>query len=51
MLRSNPMLKNSELIVETNKSQRTITRTLSSLKEKGLISRVGANRNGYWQVK
>ena len=44
-------MTNAELIVKIGKSQRTITRVLSSLKGKGLISRIGSNKTGYWQVK
>lgn len=32
-------------------SQRQIERLLASLKERNLIVRAGANRNGYWEVK
>ena len=44
-------MTNAELIVKTGKSQRTITRVLASLKSKGLISRIGSNKTGHWQVK
>ncbi len=50
-LRDDPGMTNAELIIKTGKSQRTITRTLASLKGKGLISRVGSNKTGYWHVK
>ena len=50
-LRENPRMTNAELIEKTGKSQRTITRALSTLKGKGLIVRVGSNKTGYWQVK
>lgn len=50
-LRDDPGMTNAELIVKTGKSQRTITRVLSSLKGKGLIARIGSNKTGYWQVK
>ena len=50
-LRENPEMTNAELIVKTGKSQRTITRTLASLKGKGLITRIGSNKTGFWQVK
>ena len=51
LLRDNPKLTNAELINKTGKSQRTITRTLAALKGKGLISRIGSNKSGYWKVK
>jgi ATP-dependent DNA helicase RecG len=50
-LREEPGMTNAELIVKTGKSQRTITRVLAALKGKGLITRIGSNKTGYWQVK
>ena len=50
-LRDDPGMTNVELVVKTGKSQRTITRVLASLKGKELISRIGSNKTGYWQVK
>lgn len=32
-------------------SARQIERIMADLKAKGLIRRVGANRNGYWEVQ
>lgn len=37
-----------DLAAKTSKTLRTIQRTIDSLKEKGLIKRVGSDRNGYW---
>ena len=50
-LRDDPGMTHAELIVKTGKSQRTVTRALASLKGKGLITRIGSNKTGYWQVK
>ena len=50
-LREEPGMTNAELIVKTGKSQRTITRAIASLKGKGLITRIGSNKTGHWQVK
>ena len=50
-LRDDPGMTNAELIVKTEKSQRTITRVLASLKGKGLITRIGSNKTGYWNVR
>ena len=33
-----------------NLNDTTIFRNISNLKEKGIIQRVGARKNGYWQV-
>ena len=50
-LREKPEMTNAELIVKTGKSQRTITRVLATLKGKGLITRIGSNKTGYWNVR
>lgn len=39
-----------EMAVEVGVTKRTIERTLVSLKKKGLIERVGSNKNGSWSV-
>ena len=44
-------MTNAELIIKTGKSQRTITRVLAALKGKGLITRIGSNKTGYWNVR
>lgn len=41
----------AELSKISNKSVRTINRIISLLKSKGLIERIGSNKNGYWKVK
>lgn len=50
-LRDDPHLTVSELAEKSRKSQRTITRALTSLKTKHLIERIGSNKTGYWKVK
>ena len=40
-----------ELAEVSGKSIRTINRIMSLLKAKGLIERIGSNKNGYWKVK
>lgn len=40
----------ADLILKTGKSERTVKRALASLKEKGLIERVGSDETGYWKV-
>lgn len=51
LLRKNPNMTNVQLTEATGKSQRTITRTLASLKQRELIFRIGSNKTGYWSVK
>ncbi len=41
----------TKIIVEmSGKSIRTVNRAISSLKDKGLIERIGSNKTGYWKV-
>lgn len=41
----------ANLVDISGKSQRTITRAIANLKNKGLIKRVGANKTGHWELK
>ena len=50
----------SSLVIENNpltpsevtgRSRSTITRTISSLKEKGILGREGSDKKGYWVLK
>ena len=50
LLRDDPRLTYAELILKTGKSQRTLSRVMDVLKRKGLITRAGSNKTGYWQV-
>lgn len=51
LLRKDEHITIAQLVSLCGKSQRTITRTLSSLKSKQLIERVGSNKNGIWKAK
>ena len=51
LLRKDESITIAQLVNLCGKSQRTITRTLSSLKSKQLIERVGSNKSGIWKVK
>ncbi len=46
----NPEKTAEEMALEVGVTKRTIERTLVSLKKKGLIERIGANKNGSWAV-
>ena len=50
-LRKDKNITVAELSKISNKSVRTINRIISLLKSKGLIERIGSNKNGYWKVK
>ena len=49
-LKENPHHTVANLVEKSGKSLRTVSRSLSALKNKGLILRVGSNKTGYWKV-
>lgn len=51
IIEMNPAITREEIAERTSKTVRTIQRTLTSLKNKGLIERDGANKNGVWILK
>ena len=51
LLRSNNYLTASKISEMIDKSSRNIQRIMDSLKNKGLIERIGSNKTGYWKVK
>lgn len=50
-LKINPHQTKLELENTTGLSRATITRALSELAREGKIERVGANKNGWWEIK
>lgn len=50
LIRLNPKITLEELAEKLNKSRRTISRTIKKLQEDGIISRIGSDKSGYWQV-
>ena len=44
-------ITNAQLAEKCGKSQSTIERRIKLLKDAGLITRIGAKKTGYWQVK
>jgi predicted HTH transcriptional regulator len=49
-IKCNPYVRTFELLRNMGISEPTINRALKSLKDKGYITRIGAKKNGYWQV-
>ena len=39
-----------KLTKKLQKDRRTITRNIKLLKNKGILQRIGSDKNGYWQV-
>ena len=50
IITNNPNVTQKEIAEELNVTTMTIKRTTNKLKEKGIIDRVGANKNGYWKI-
>jgi fic family protein len=50
-IKENPAISYKELAKKTGKSRITISRKLAELKKAGRITRVGADKNGYWRVE
>ena len=48
LLMNNPAMTNPELAASSGKSPRTVSRILSALKRKKLLTRVGSNKTGFW---
>lgn len=51
LLELNPTMTREELAEKASKTVRTIQRTLTSLKNKGLIERKGSDKSGTWVLK
>lgn len=50
LLQINPNYTRDELAEKISKTVRTVQRGLDSLKDKGVIIRVGSNKTGYWLI-
>lgn len=50
LIKQNQKITIKELCEKTGKSPSTVNRTLTSLKKQNIIRRVGANKNGYWEI-
>ncbi|HCJ07558.1 MAG: putative DNA binding domain-containing protein [Lachnospiraceae bacterium] len=50
ILKSQPAITAKEMACQIGVSTRTIGRVMKSLRDKGMISRVGSDRKGYWKI-
>lgn len=50
LLRKDNRITTKTIVEMSGKSTRTVNRVISSLKDKGLIERIGSNKTGYWKV-
>ena len=51
LINSNPNITQKELAQKVNLTEKTIKRNTNKLKEKGILERVGADKNGYWKIR
>lgn len=51
LIYNNAAITKNEISLRTGKSARTVQRIISSLTKKGIIIRVGSNKNGHWEVR
>lgn len=49
-IRNNPNVTINQLMVITGLSEPGVKKNLKQLKSAGIIARIGANKNGYWEV-
>ena len=50
LILKNPNITYEELAAKLQKTRETVRRSLRALEEKKLIKRVGANKNGHWEI-
>jgi predicted HTH transcriptional regulator len=50
LIKENPQITSSEIAEQLDVTRQTVTNRVRSLKEKGVILRVGSDTKGYWRV-
>ena len=50
LLKNDPSITINVLVDKTSKSEKTVKRTLSTLKIKNKIKRIGSNKTGHWEI-
>ncbi len=51
IIKNNPYLKASEIASMLKVTRQTVNNQMKSLKEKGVIVRIGSDKTGHWEVK
>jgi Fic family protein len=51
LVRKNPLFTYDELAVQLGVGRATIARNIAILKDRGVLERVGEDKNGYWKLK
>ena len=47
---NNPLITTQEIADELGISRRAVAKQIANMGEKGLITRIGPDKGGYWQV-
>ncbi len=50
IIMKNPKVTQISIANQLKISEKTVKRNVSKLKEKGIIERIGADKNGYWKI-
>ncbi len=50
LIEQNPSITYGEMAEKTGKSRRTISRLITELKERNIITRIGSDKSGYWKI-
>ena len=50
LIRENPRITQIMMSNELKLARSTISSNLQKLKQKGIIERIGSDRNGYWKI-
>lgn len=50
IIRERPSITTEKLAKLTSKTVRTAKRNLASLKNKGVVRRIGSDKTGYWEI-
>ena len=50
LIKNNPKITLQEIAEKTNRSKRAIEMQVKKLRENGVLKRVGATKNGYWEI-
>jgi Fic family protein len=51
LIANNNKITFEQIAVAIEKNRKTAQRTVAELKKKGIIERIGADKNGYWKIK
>lgn len=49
-MKNNPNITSQEIADSLNRSKRAIEMQIKKLREQGVIKRIGADKNGHWEV-